>query len=185
MRRCVGYHRRVASTHRDVRRTALTALLLAATAAPTATAQEEGLSVDPASPAGKEYAIPLEQARRQAAGGGGDGGAAPSGGQPLFGEGIRRADGSASGVDGGGSGGRDDSREGAGSRGGGGGVQREGAEDASPGARDVVPSAHRSAAIEAAAADGSDGLLTAGIAGAVLAAGLVAGFGLRKLLKAR
>ena len=40
-----------------------------------------------------------------------------------------------------------------------------------------------SATIEAAAADGSEGLLTAGIAAAVLVAGLVAGFGLRRLLR--
>jgi hypothetical protein len=151
-------------------------------AAPPAAAQEGGVFVDPDSPAGKEYAIPLEEARRQAAGGGGDG---PSSGQPLFGEGIERAEGSASGSDGGGSRDRDGSRGGAGAPGGRGSVQPDGGEDASEGARGILPSSQRSAAIEAAAADGSDGLLTAGIAAAVLAAGLLAGLGLRRLLKAR
>jgi hypothetical protein len=40
-----------------------------------------------------------------------------------------------------------------------------------------------SMAIEAAAQGGSDALLTAGIAGAVLAVGLLVGFGLRRVLR--
>ena len=52
-----------------------------------AIAQEDGVHVDPDSPAGKEYALPLDSARRDAAGGGGS--AAPSD-QPLFGAGISR-----------------------------------------------------------------------------------------------
>jgi hypothetical protein len=49
--------------------------------------------VDPGSPAGKEYALPLERARREAAGGGGDlssSGSGKSGGSQLFGEGIKK-----------------------------------------------------------------------------------------------
>jgi hypothetical protein len=48
-----------------------------------ASAQEEGVVVDPDSPAGKEYAVPLESARRQ-----GSGGEQGSGGTTRFGEGI-------------------------------------------------------------------------------------------------
>jgi len=43
-------------------------LALFALSAPSAAlAEEPGVNVDPRSPAGKEYAIPLEEARRQAA----------------------------------------------------------------------------------------------------------------------
>lgn len=50
-------------------------------------AQADGVYVDPDSPAGKEYALPLDAARREASGGGGggDGGASAP---PLFGAGI-------------------------------------------------------------------------------------------------
>lgn len=51
----------------------------------SALAQEDGVFVDPDSPAGKEYAIPLDEARREATGGeDGTPGSAP----PLFGEGV-------------------------------------------------------------------------------------------------
>jgi hypothetical protein len=163
-------------------RTALTALLLAATAAPPAAAQEDGVFVDPDSPAGVEYAIPLQEARRQAAGGRR---ADPGSGRPLFGEGIERAPGPASRSDGGGSSDQGGSHEGGGALGGAGGAQRKGGEDASLGARDIPPSSAHSAAIEAAAADGSDGLLTAGVAASVLAAGLLARLLLRRLLRSR
>jgi len=76
----------------------LAALLLPASAA----AQDDGVFVDPDSPTGKQYAIPLESARRQADPAG-DGRLAPPGERPtgttaapLFGEGIARARGSAS-----------------------------------------------------------------------------------------
>lgn len=163
-----------------LRRTALTSLLLLGlTLTPSAGAQERGVFVDPESPAGKEYAIPLEQARREAAGGAGgrEGGAggSGSGAQPLFGVGIGRAKGaSASGGDGtAASGGADGSKRGGDGQAGG----------KAPGAGDLAPSARSSAAIEAAASEGSDTLLTAGIAAAVLGAGLLAGFGLRRLLR--
>ena len=71
-----------------MRKAALTALLLALTAAPAAGAQE-GVFVDPDSPAGTEYALPLERARGEAApdAGGREGGGGGSE-QPLFGVGI-------------------------------------------------------------------------------------------------
>ena len=54
-------------------------------------AAQEGLHVDPESPAGKEYALPLDSARREAQGKGAAG--KTSGKAPLFGEGIRAAGG--------------------------------------------------------------------------------------------
>jgi hypothetical protein len=64
-------------------------VLVAALALPAGAAAEEGVFVDPGSPAGKEYAIPLAQARRDASG---DQGSAPkaSNDAPLFGQGITR-----------------------------------------------------------------------------------------------
>jgi hypothetical protein len=161
------------------RRTAFITVLLGLTLAPFASAQERGVFVDPDSPAGKEYAIPLEQARGEAAGdsSGREGGGVANGSsaQPLFGVGIERPDGGARGQDAGAaetdrSGGANQRREG-----------QDGGSGTSPGK--VAPNARSTAAIEAAASGGSDALLTAGIAGAVLGAGLLAGFGLRRLLR--
>ena len=65
-----------------------------ALSAPSAFAQEEGVTLDPGSPTAKEYALPIEQARRDA---GGEGGRATTqAGEravPLFGEGVRPASG--------------------------------------------------------------------------------------------
>jgi hypothetical protein len=73
-------------------------------AAPSAGATPPGLHVDPDSPGGKEYAIPLDQARDNATGGGGGGSHSSDGsGSQLFGAGI------GSGSDSGGSGGSGDS----------------------------------------------------------------------------
>jgi len=47
-------------------------------------AQEEGVYIDPDSPAGREYAVPAEEARRDA--GGADNGRGDN--APLFGEGV-------------------------------------------------------------------------------------------------
>jgi hypothetical protein len=65
-------------------------LLGGALPAAPATAQS-GVHVDPGSPAGKEYALPLDQARREARGGGsgGAGQKSPTGRSALFGEGIK------------------------------------------------------------------------------------------------
>lgn len=65
---------------------ALLAALLGA-GAPLADALEPGVHIDPRSPAAKEYALPLEQARRTGAGGSpGEGSQGEAG---LFGAGIR------------------------------------------------------------------------------------------------
>jgi len=68
----------------------IAALTLALTA-PMAYGQvEDGVTVDPSSPAGKEYVLPVDQARRDAAEGGKGGraskGSAPT---PAFGVGVR------------------------------------------------------------------------------------------------
>lgn len=83
-------------------RALLVALLSLIWLAPAAVAQEEGVFVDPGSPTGKEYAIPLDSARRQADPSGGSAGAAP-GSAPLFGAGIVAAGGSGAGSETGGS----------------------------------------------------------------------------------
>ncbi len=68
----------------------MVAVLILALTASTAAAQEDGVTVDPRSPAGKQYALPIDQARRDATGGGpGDrraDGARPT---PAFGQGVR------------------------------------------------------------------------------------------------
>jgi hypothetical protein len=151
-----------------LKRLALIPLLLAV-AAPPAMAQQDGVFVDPDSPAGKEYAVPIDQARGDAAGGGDSG----SGEEPLFGAGIEPGSGGSADKPRGGEAGQN-----AGGSGDTGGEPRQG-----DGSRDSVDPGQRSVAIEAAAADGSDGLLSAGIAAAVLAGGLLVGFGLRRLLR--
>jgi hypothetical protein len=161
-------------------RIAVALLITALAPTPLALAQD-GVFVDPESPAGKEYAIPLEQARREAAGGGsgrgGEAGGGSSGatGQPLFGVGIERADGESRGRGGGAASANGHGRSN--QRG-----ERQG-DTGKPGAGDIAPNARSSAAIEAGASEGSDTLLTGGIAAAVLGAGLLAGFGLRRLLR--
>src|SRR4051812_26477291 len=77
--------------------TTIAGLLLVAI--PGAHAQTPGLTVDPSSPGGKEYAIPLDQARGQASGDpSGVAAQAPTGSPaattpgPLFGEGVDAPD---------------------------------------------------------------------------------------------
>jgi len=69
-------------------RVAAVAALVLALTAPMAVAQEDGVFVDPDSPSGKEYVLPIDQARRDAAG---TGGRPPVPGRPTpaFGEGVR------------------------------------------------------------------------------------------------
>lgn len=96
---------------------ALAALALAATPAP---AQDDGVFIDPDSPSGKEYQIPLEAARRQADPKRKPGEKVAQGEResPLFGEGVgeepastdeQPAAGGSSGGSGGGGGGGEDS----------------------------------------------------------------------------
>jgi hypothetical protein len=144
---------------------------------PGAAAQDEGVFFDPGSPAGKEYAIPLEQARREAAGGGrpdgsatlgrgpaAGGGAIAGGGAgraaPLFGAGISQ---------------RGSSRRGAGDR------QRGSAQGRS--AEGVPLSATGSAG---AGGEGPSGTLWAlGAAAGVLIAGCILGLLMRLGLRRR
>jgi hypothetical protein len=170
---------------------AVVAFLVASLALPTAAqAQGPGVFVDPDSPAGTEYAIPLEEARRHGAPGAeprpGGGNADP----PLFGEGITRAPGASaaeggSARSGGGSAGAAGGSEGTGGKGGRGGDRgaAKAADGEVLGAQETERSHRGSVAVEAAAQGGSDALLTAGIAGTVLAVGLLVGFGLRRVLR--
>jgi hypothetical protein len=124
--------------------------------------------IDPDSPAGTEYAIPLDQARREAAGGNAGAGSPATGEQPLFGAGVAP---------------RREERQARGGRPRGSARQAdpEEAEKArSPGASTPGGS---TAAIAAATGDGgSEALLTGAIAAAVLAVGLAAGLAFRKSL---
>ena len=73
---------------------AFSTLGLALVGSPVATAQDDGVHVDPNSPAGKEYALPLDQARRDTSGTGGANSAGGTpGGAPLFGAGISKGSG--------------------------------------------------------------------------------------------
>ncbi len=81
---------------RGVRLVALgAALCLASPMTALAAKPPSGVHVDPHSPVGKEYAIPLSQAR---GGGGGGGGGGKSGGGSLFGSGITKQPASKSGA---------------------------------------------------------------------------------------
>jgi hypothetical protein len=164
---------------------------------PSAAAQRGGAAVDPESPAGTEYAIPLEEARRHGAGGdpeadGRAGGGAR--GAPLFGEGIEPAP-SGPGRGGGSAGGGDGE---SGSTGGGlapnaDGLAPNGDGEAGHAAgkgrerraseTDETARDRSDAVAEAAAGGDSDTLVTAGIAAGVLAVGLLVGFSLRRLLR--
>jgi hypothetical protein len=66
-------------------------LSLSAAGPSAARAQTDAPQVDPNSPAGTEYELPLDRARQEAAprAGGGSGGG-DTGAAPLFGEGVRR-----------------------------------------------------------------------------------------------
>lgn len=61
------------------------AVIASVAIAPAAVAQEDGVTVDPGSPSGKEYALPIDRARAQAAKGGSGSDAQKA---PLFGEGV-------------------------------------------------------------------------------------------------
>lgn len=175
---------------RGVIRTSLIALLALAGPAPVAAAQEEGVFFDPDTPAGKEYAIPLDQARRDAGGGGLAGRENEAGGQPLFGVGIQRAEGDAKHLEDGSASARNgtadaDQRTPNGERRIGGRPDsgaRPPDSDGLQGGEDAMQDVRRAVPVESTAG-ASDGLLTAGIAAAVLAVGLLVGFGLRKLLR--
>ncbi len=158
--------------------------------APPAAVAQEGVQVDPDSPAGVEYKLPLEQARRDAApgagNGGGVGGPGAGGGSggpaPLFGAGITRA--GSQGGNGGGTEVTPDDGDRAG------GAQSEDRADAGvtgAGDRDVArPGSGESAASSSRSSDdggGSTGLILAGIALAVVVIGGALGLALRRGLR--
>jgi hypothetical protein len=143
-------------------------------AAPSAGATPPGLHVDPASPGGKEYAIPLDQARDDASGGGGGSQSSGGGsGSHLFGVGVGGSDGGSSGSAGtggsGAGGGSNDGKSGGSGSGGSGGSDRSGGSDSgSSGAR------NRLSTLSVAAANPESGaqaplLVLGGSAGIVLA----------------
>src|SRR4051794_31174635 len=144
--------------------TLLLGITLAAAAPALAAAAEPGVHVDPDSPSGKEYAIPLDSVRRDA---GGRGSAEPGGGgAPLFGAGISSAPRS--------------------TRGGSGATHRSGS-GRKPAKQDRSGSGERKAAVAAASAgagsDGSTALTSAAIGLAVLLAGGALGLVLRRTLR--
>ncbi len=100
--------------------------LLAPAAA--AAAQDE-IFVDPGSPSGKEYALPIDSARRQAAR---DAGSTSSKKAPLFGEGVDTRDAGSAAGGGGGSDAGGSSGDGAAPRGGKAGTPRSDADGGSP-----------------------------------------------------
>jgi hypothetical protein len=137
----------------------------------SASAQDEGVHVDPNSPAGKEYALPLDSARRDS-----DGGTTPSGGTsshsaPLFGTGISDSGGSSGG-------------EGSGSNAGGGKAGASGTSDSAPGGASARGVDSTQAAARAVAPGGgglSAGVLTLLIAFGVVAVGILIGLSVRAL----
>lgn len=58
--------------------------------APSALAQEDGVTLDPGAPSAKEYALPLESARRDLSGAGDAPVRQGARGAPMFGEGVSR-----------------------------------------------------------------------------------------------
>jgi hypothetical protein len=83
-------------------RALVSVLMLGLISAAPASAQDDGVTLDPTSPAGKEYVIPLESARgtgadqpAPASSNEATDASEPSSNAPLFGNGIKRASGSA------------------------------------------------------------------------------------------
>ncbi len=154
------------------------ALVFLLWASPVA-AQEPGVHVDPNSPAGKEYAIPIDQARRQADGGSSAKGShGPSGSAALFGAGISARGGRSAG----GSSGTRGTGDSAGSSKGGadGSVKSGGA------VSQGVKGASARPAVAASTGSGSNAtLLTAGLVAAVLLAGALLGLVLHRLNRER
>lgn len=129
-----------------------------------AAAQSDGVFVDPDTPAGKEYALPLDRARQEAAPNTGGQGSQP-GDAELFGAGISKKDGGGGRGNGAGSGERGSADEERGSSQGGGTID----------ARSVAEAA------TASSSGISSGWLTALIAFGVLLVGGIAGLALRAL----
>jgi hypothetical protein len=148
-------------------------LLIFALLAPAAWAQDDGVFVDPDSPTGKEYAIPLEEARRQAdpSSGGGQKVQPGTRDSPLFGEGIEEEEEDDGSSAGGGS------PSGGGGGGGGSSSQPEATATPAPEAREAIERATNN---PGAPGDGSPLLLILGGAALVLVVGGAAGYAFRR-----
>jgi hypothetical protein len=142
-------------------------LILIALSPSTSSAQGEGVFVDPDSPAGVQYDIPLERARRDAAPTASDAQPSTQASAPLFGEGITRAARGSS-TDSGSEGGRSDRGQDESPRGAGG-------SDAQP--APAAPTA--SEGIDKLATD-APGVLVIAAAALVLALGIGGGIVLRR-----
>lgn len=135
--------------------------------ASVAAAQDDQIFVDPDSPSGKEYELPIDSARKQGAAGSRT--KEPARGAPLFGEGVERGSGdgmiigsSTSGAAGDGDAGSETARD-----------------KARRGSATTGATAERTA--QAAAPDGAGGLLAIlGVGTGVLLAGALAGLLLRR-----
>jgi hypothetical protein len=149
--------------------------------APSAGATPPGLHVDPESPGGKEYAIPLDQARNDAGGGSQYGGGS---GSHLFGVGVSAAAGSggsgSSGAGGSGSSGGSSS----GGSASGGGKSDSGSSKADGGSGSAAGTRGRLSTLNVAAANPEAGpqapLLVLGASAAVVFAGVLLGLMLRR-----
>ena len=131
---------------------------------PPAAVAQDGVLVDPDSPAGREYAIPLEEARRNAVGGHPTG--RPAADPPLFGAGIEER-----------------SESSPKSQRDGGSVDGPTRESSRGDRTDGIAAGANGSAAVSAAAGGSNTAVIAGIVGAVLAAAALAGFALRRALR--
>ena len=146
---------------------ALVVLGAVALGAGVASAQDRGVHVDPDSPAGKEYALPLDSARQDASGGP-SGTAATGNGAPLFGAGISKA-----------------ADRGGGDRSGSGGGQGDGSSSADRDGDNAAVSGADATQVARAVADTGGGLsagvVTLLIAMGVLFVGILIGLSVRVL----
>lgn len=131
-----------------------------------AAAQEDGVTYDPDSPAGKEYALPLDRARDEATGN--DRRTSQKGGSELFGAGIKPASGAGSGSGSGASGATGTGTGGSVSGRGGTRTSRERDREASTGSRGATGPAVARPLIPTA--DGGERLLSGGLMAAIAAA---------------
>jgi len=159
------------------RRGAIHVVVACALIAPPASSAQEPVQVDPDSPAGVEYQLPLEQARRD--GGGPRSGGGSGGPVPLFGAGITRGGSQSS--EGGGAeaadrGGGDESED----SGDLGAAGADGGDAAGPGAAE---SRQSFGATSPENGGGSTGLILGGIALAVVVVGGALGLALRRGLR--
>jgi hypothetical protein len=173
-------HRQMRLRHWAGVRRRITTLAVGGLLAVASSAQAEpGLTVDPQSPAGVEYAIPLDQGRHHGGTGSHGGG---GGGGELFGSGITpRAQAGPGSSPGSGSGGGTSPANGTG-----GSANAGGASGAHPGRRSVVPDdvvgANAVPPVRAAADFSSSGAI-AGLIAAIVCVGVALGLFLR--LRAR